>query len=143
MLNLHCIDSLAIDGSMGYDKRDDVVAKFHASGGARVFIFSSVGSAGLNLSIADVVVFFVSSLPLSTSPLPVLTLFQTQPWSAQDERQIRGRAHRQPQRNTVKAIHLLAGNTTDLLMNDMAIRKQDVFEAFVKKELGGGKQHSL
>lgn len=61
-----------------------------------------------------------------------------QPWSAQDERQIRGRAHRQPQKQIVKAIHLLAGDSSDLLMNDMAKGKKDMFEAFVNKELGQG-----
>jgi TATA-binding protein-associated factor len=73
----------------------------------------------------------------------VFTPHQTQPWSAQDERQIRGRAHRQPQKNTVKAIHLLAGDSSDLLMNDMALRKQDMFNAFVNKELGSGSWHVL
>ena len=60
VLILYGIDSLAIDGSMSYEKRDKVVAEFHTPGSPRVFIFSSVGSAGLNLSIADVVIFFVS-----------------------------------------------------------------------------------
>jgi predicted helicase len=59
VLDLYGIDSLAIDGTMAFHKRDEVVSKFHAPGSARVFIFSSVGSAGLNLSIADVVIFFV------------------------------------------------------------------------------------
>lgn len=59
MLDLYGVDTLAIDGSMTYERRDAVVAKFHMPEQARVFIFSSVGSAGLNLSIADVVIFFV------------------------------------------------------------------------------------
>jgi SNF2 family DNA or RNA helicase len=75
--------------------------------------------------------------PFSTVFWPLI-LHQTQPWSAQDERQIRGRAHRQPQKKTVKAIHLLASDSSDLLMNDMALRKQDMFDAFVNKELGAG-----
>ena len=64
---------------------------------------------------------------------------QDQPWSAQDERQIRGRAHRQPQKHTVKAIHLLASDSSDLLMNDMAMGKRVMFDAFVNKKLGQGK----
>jgi SNF2 family DNA or RNA helicase len=75
-----------------------------------------------------------------TFPIPHIP-HQTQPWSAQDERQIRGRAHRQPQKSVVKAIHLLAADSTDLLMNDMALRKQDMFDAFVNKELGEGMWH--
>ena len=65
-------------------------------------------------------------------------MVQDQPWSAQDERQIRGRAHRQPQKKVVKSIHLLAADSSDLVMNDMALRKKDMFEAFVNKELGEG-----
>lgn len=62
MLELYGLKSLAIDGSMSYESRDKVVAQFHAPDKPRIFIFSSVGSAGLNLSIADVVIFFVRCL---------------------------------------------------------------------------------
>ena len=41
----------------------------------------------------------------------------------------------------MKAIHLLAGDSSDLLMNDMALRKQDMFDAFVNKELGVGRRY--
>ena len=71
-MNLHGVDMLAIDGSMSYEKRDEVVSKFHMPGGPRVFLFSSVGSAGLNLSIADIVIFFVRRpflRPLLDQPL--------------------------------------------------------------------------
>jgi SNF2 family DNA or RNA helicase len=64
--------------------------------------------------------------------------WQDQPWSAQDERQIRGRAHRQPQTKIVKVIYLLANDSADLLMNAVARGKRDMFEAFVNKELGEG-----
>jgi SNF2 family DNA or RNA helicase len=59
-MKLYGVDSLAIDGSMSFEKRDKVVAQFHAEDSPRVLIFSSVGSAGLNLSIASKVIFFVS-----------------------------------------------------------------------------------
>jgi hypothetical protein len=63
---------------------------------------------------------------------------QDQCWSAQDERQIRGRCHRQPQEKIVYAIHLLANNSTDLLLSGIALNKKDMYEAFVNKELGKG-----
>lgn len=59
VLHLHGVDSLFINGNMSYERRARVVAQFHAPGSPRVLIFSSVGSAGLNLSIADRVIFFV------------------------------------------------------------------------------------
>ncbi|THU75984.1 hypothetical protein K435DRAFT_813848 [Dendrothele bispora CBS 962.96] len=49
---------------------------------------SQVANVGLNLTIADVVIFF------------------DQPWSGREERQIIGQAHRQPQWRTVKVIHI-------------------------------------
>lgn len=62
VLDLYQTDSLAIDGSMSFDKRNKIIAKFHSPNSPRVLIFSSVGSAGLNLAIADVVIFFVSTI---------------------------------------------------------------------------------
>lgn len=38
----------------------------------------------------------------------------------------------------VKAIHLLAGNSSDLLLNSMAHSKQEMFDAFVCQALGKG-----
>lgn len=62
VLHLYGVDSLWIDGGMSYEKRNKVVTNFHTLGNPRVFIFLSVGSTGLNLSIADVIIFFVSEL---------------------------------------------------------------------------------
>lgn len=70
---------------------------------------------------------------------------QDQPWSAQDERQIRGRAHRQPQKKEVLIIHLLANNTADIVLSGLARGKHDMLEAFLSKESNNGKlikQHS-
>ncbi|KAK7034787.1 hypothetical protein VNI00_012195 [Paramarasmius palmivorus] len=118
VLKLHGVDSLHIDGSISYQQRDRIIAAFKKPGGPRVLIFSAVGSVGLCLTVADVVIFF------------------DQPWSSQDIRQIRARAHRQPQKKIVRVIHLLAGETTDILLNNMAMQKKDMFEAFVNVELG-------
>lgn len=63
---------------------------------------------------------------------------QDQPWSAQDERQIRGRAHRQPQTREVRCYHLLANDTADIILSGLARGKRDMMEAFLKKETGQG-----
>ncbi|KXN84276.1 SWI/SNF-like matrix-associated actin-dependent regulator [Leucoagaricus sp. SymC.cos] len=118
VLRLYSVESLAINGKISFDQRDKRVKQFHKEDSkARVLVFSSIGSAGLNLSIADIVIFF------------------DQPWSAQDEAQIKGRAHWQPQYKHVKAIHLLAIDTADTVMYEVAQEKQDMFDAFVNKEL--------
>lgn len=61
-----------------------------------------------------------------------------QPWSAQDERQIRGRAHRQPQKKEVICYHLLAEGTADMLLSGMAHGKHDMLEAFLSEGAGRG-----
>ncbi|KAF8054476.1 P-loop containing nucleoside triphosphate hydrolase protein [Lyophyllum atratum] len=121
VLELHGVPSLTLNGKMSVEQRNKHVRDFYNDAHpARVLIFSSVGSAGLNLAIADVVIFF------------------DQPWSAQDIQQTRGRAHRQPQKKTVKVIHLLASDSADLLMSNVAQGKRDMFHAFVNKKLAKG-----
>ncbi|KAF9442094.1 P-loop containing nucleoside triphosphate hydrolase protein [Macrolepiota fuliginosa MF-IS2] len=121
VLQLYGVKSLAINGKISFDQRDKRVKELYSDRNpARVLIFSSVGSAGLNLAIADIVIFF------------------DQPWSAQDERQIRGRAHRQPQEKVVKAIHLIANNTSDAVLYSVARGKANMFDAFVNKDVTDG-----
>lgn len=62
VLSLYGIQTLAIDGNVSFEKRAELIARFHEPKSERVFIFSTVGSAGLNLAIADVVIFFVRDL---------------------------------------------------------------------------------
>jgi SNF2 family DNA or RNA helicase len=64
---------------------------------------------------------------------------QDQPWSAQDERQIRGRAHRQPQQKEVLVYHLLANDTADIVLSGMARGKHDMLEAFLSKQSNQGR----
>jgi hypothetical protein len=62
VLKLYGIESLSINGAIPFKQRDMLVEEFvHKPDSPRVLIFSSIGSAGLNLPIADVVIFFVSN----------------------------------------------------------------------------------
>ncbi|KAG6848956.1 hypothetical protein H0H93_012463 [Arthromyces matolae] len=118
VLKVFNIESLAINGRIAVPKRDGIIKQFYDDDHpARVILLSSVGSAGLNLAIADVVIFF------------------DQPWSAQDERQIIGRAHRQPQKKVVKTIYLLAENTAEILIHNLAKGKANMFEFFINPEM--------
>ncbi|KAG6839498.1 hypothetical protein C0991_002138, partial [Blastosporella zonata] len=119
ILQIYGVPCLLINGKVPVANRDKVVKDFYEDlHPARVLLISSVASAGINLSCADVVIFF------------------DQPWSAQEERQIRGRAWRQPQSKTVKIIHLLAAESADLVMNAVAREKKDMYEHFVDKQVG-------
>ncbi|KAF5359465.1 hypothetical protein D9756_003663 [Leucocoprinus leucothites] len=117
VLSLYGVKNIAISGKIQFKQRDKRIKQFYDdSDPARVLIFSSVGSAGLNLAIADVVILF------------------DQPWSSQDECQIIGRAHRQPQDREVKVIYLHAKDSADPLIWEMARGKSAMFDAFVNKD---------
>lgn len=58
-------------------------------------------------------------------------------------RQINGRVHRQPQRKSVHAIHLIAADTSDVIMFGMANGKKGMLETFVNRKSGEGKQKKL
>lgn len=61
VLKLYGVDSLTINGTLSFEKRNEVVEEFYKPGKARVFIFSSVGCTGLNLSIARSILLLVSN----------------------------------------------------------------------------------
>ncbi|KAF9470773.1 hypothetical protein BDN70DRAFT_939435 [Pholiota conissans] len=118
VFELYGVKVLAINGTMSFTKRASIVAKFRESSTHRVLALSSVGTTGINLSFCRIVIFL------------------DQPWSAQDIRQMRGRVHRQPQKNKVICIHLLANETSDIIVDGMARGKRDMMEAFVSKKAG-------
>jgi len=60
---LYGIPSLSINGKISFAERDKHVVAFHSDDQPlHVLVFSSIGSAELNLAIADVIIFFVRSL---------------------------------------------------------------------------------
>lgn len=67
-----------------------------------------------------------------------LESFQDQPWSSQDVHQMRGRVHRQPQKHKVTCIHLLANDTSDIIVDGMARGKRDMMDVFLSKDAGKG-----
>lgn len=56
---MYGIGSLAINGSMSYDQRDKVVEKFKVEDQHRVLIFTKIGTVGLNLTVANVLILLV------------------------------------------------------------------------------------
>ncbi|KAJ8690094.1 hypothetical protein PTI98_012931 [Pleurotus ostreatus] len=113
ILTLHGIQPLWIDGGMNTRARSKIVKKFHASDEFRVLIISSVGSTGLNLAIANIVVFV------------------DQPWSALEQHQIENRCYRQPQKKDVLCFMLLIRGTADIILASHALGKRDLSESFL------------
>ena len=62
ILTLYGIKHLYIDGQLSYQQRAKVVAQFCSNPEYRVLIMSSVGSVGLNLTIACIIIFLVRFL---------------------------------------------------------------------------------
>ncbi|RDB15031.1 Protein CHROMATIN REMODELING 5 [Hypsizygus marmoreus] len=120
VLDLYGIRYMYIDGQTSFQDRAKIVKSFCDDPLCRVLIISSVGSTGLNLTEASVIIFL------------------DQPWSAQDERQIRGRAYRQPQKKVVRCYHILADETADIILSSLARGKHDMLEAFLRKDSGNG-----
>lgn len=60
ILTLYGIKFLYIDGQTSFNNRAKIVKRFREDPTYRVLIISSVGSTGLNLTVADTVIFLVS-----------------------------------------------------------------------------------
>lgn len=59
VLDLYGITYTYIDGQTSFQQRAKIVKRFCEDSSCRVLIISSVGSAGLNLSVASVIIFLV------------------------------------------------------------------------------------
>lgn len=136
-LALYGIECKAIDGGQGYEVRANIVAAFKASTTCKVLIISSVGSAGLNLAFCNCVIYIVCLFSVYFTNL-LTTFGQDQTWSAQDERQIDGRVWRQPQDKEVIIYHILADQTSDIMLSTLASTKSDMLDAFLDKKTGEG-----
>ncbi|KAJ2914050.1 hypothetical protein MD484_g6375, partial [Candolleomyces efflorescens] len=122
---LRNVKTLAISGRDSFDKRAKTVSLFNEDPDYRVLIFSKVGSTGLNLTRANII------------------LFLDQPWSAQDEKQIIGRAWRQRQQRPVYAIHLLAADTADITLFSLAQGKKEMLDAFLTTDSSQALMHAM
>ncbi|KIJ57574.1 hypothetical protein HYDPIDRAFT_104092 [Hydnomerulius pinastri MD-312] len=113
---LHGITALELNGSIPVNRRNQVLDEFRTSTrdkGSRVLILSNVGTVGLNLACANIMV-IVDTL-----------------WSAQDDEQLRGRIYRFPQSKTVHIYRLIALGTPDVFLNTISFDKGQMHQAFV------------
>ncbi|TFK62822.1 hypothetical protein BDN72DRAFT_776663 [Pluteus cervinus] len=121
VLDLYGIKYLHIEGEMTFEERARVVQQFCDDDDFRVLIFSSVGTVGLNLARACII------------------FYLDQPWSRQDEIQIRGRALRQGQTRPVTCYFLQALDTADVILAGLARGKGSMMDAFLSQETGQSK----
>ncbi|KEP47030.1 SNF2 family amino-terminal protein, partial [Rhizoctonia solani 123E] len=104
------------DGSMTPAKRQKAVDKFNTDGNCRIMIISNVGSAGLNLTVASVVIL--------ASPV----------WSGQETLQIFGRCYRYGQRRDVAVYTIVSRDGIDLALLGYAGGKTLTSEQFMMSQ---------
>lgn len=125
-----------ITGKESDAQRAKVADSFGTADGVDVIIMSKVGSTGINLSAAHVLVLVVCrAFPYQHPPSPVLrppTLAQDQIFSWWDKHQIIGRLNRGSQARKVIVYDLVALSTNDVVINDIARSKKDIVEAFLQ-----------
>ncbi|CUA74686.1 SNF2-related protein [Rhizoctonia solani] len=101
-LSLVGIDSVDYDGRMTPEMRDEALKRFEANDNIRVLLMSNVGTTGLNLTMASVII-FLSGL-----------------WSGMETKQTIGRVWRAGQLLTVIIHHIFAPGTADVVLAGLA-----------------------
>ncbi|KDN36761.1 hypothetical protein RSAG8_10625, partial [Rhizoctonia solani AG-8 WAC10335] len=104
------------DGSMTLKKRQEADDKFTTDKDCRIMIISNVGSAGLNLTVASVVIL--------VSPV----------WSGSENHQILGRCHRHSQERDVLAYQIIAPEGVDLALMGIASGKTLTSDQFMMSQ---------
>jgi hypothetical protein len=69
-MKLHDIVPLTLNGMHTVDERSEIIKKFTNDPAQRVLLFSNVGAVGLNLTVANIVILFVSRRPSAELLLP-------------------------------------------------------------------------
>ncbi|KDN38064.1 hypothetical protein RSAG8_09749, partial [Rhizoctonia solani AG-8 WAC10335] len=104
---------VSYDGSMTPQKRQQALDKFTTDVNCRIMLISNVGSAGLNLTMASIVIL--------VSPV----------WSGQETWQIEGRCHRLGQERDVTSYQIVAPEGIDLALMGYASGKTLTSERFM------------
>ncbi|KAJ3525636.1 hypothetical protein NM688_g8374 [Phlebia brevispora] len=116
LLRLYGIECIEINGTMSLKKRAENLAKFMNSdaNGPRVLLVSNIGTVGLNIDKANILIFFGSQ------------------WSDMDSRQMIGRIWRQPQRKIVIIYWILTRGSADVFLDSISLEKGFMHDALMK-----------
>jgi hypothetical protein len=129
-LKLHGIKAVEIHGKVKPRQRTAILKSFQDSGvdDARVLVMSNVGTTGLNLQCANIMVVMVRH-PIPSCALSHIFCQDTL-WSAQEDNQLIGRIWRFPQSKDVHIYRLIAMNTQDIFLNNISFDKAAIHNAF-------------
>ena len=134
MLRHNDIKSVAIHGKITPPQRVKILEDFKKGGrdDARVLLISNVGSVGLNIAFANILIIVVSARTYDynyylvdvSAPKDVL-------WSVLNDQQLIGRVWRPPQHKRVHVYRLIGGNSADVLLNNLSFSKGLIQETFM------------
>lgn len=113
-MRIHGIEPILCIGSLSAPARNKNLAAFaNPAETRRVLILSAVGNVGLNLHMAQHLI------------------FGDVVWSGQTQHQIIGRIHRQPNDRQVYVYVPRVRGTTDLSLSEMSINKEKLLDTFL------------
>jgi SNF2 family DNA or RNA helicase len=136
-LEVHGIESALFTGLQTPGVREANLMEFRRSTrteGPRVLIMSTVGVFGLNLACANIMIVLVSFISLVMSSSEFNRVLQSSLWSALEDTQLIARLHRKPQVKQVEIYRLFARGTADLLLNNLAVSKEELSRAFLNTQ---------
>lgn len=113
--------------------------KSEEPGTARVMLLSNVGTTGLNLDFANVLIIIVSHLVL-TLTLATNARSQDALWSVMEDLQLQGRLKRYPQSKQCEIYRLIGARTADEVINKLSTGKGVIHELFTGAPLAFRKQ---
>lgn len=67
---MHNISPLILNGGLPVEDRTEIIHQFTTNPAERVLLLSNVGAVGLNLTVANIVILFVSLQPSAELLLP-------------------------------------------------------------------------
>ncbi|KAI0748986.1 P-loop containing nucleoside triphosphate hydrolase protein [Irpex lacteus] len=118
ILGFFDVHPFEIDGTKTLRERAEELARFRESPNFEVLFVSSVGTTGLNLECANILII-----------LDVL-------WSKQDDTQLIGRLQRRGQTKLVIVYRLLIKDSPDVFLNDISFNKSIMHDTFMANETG-------
>lgn len=132
VLRFYKIKYIEINGSKRTSMRSKDIEKFRTSGrnGPRVCLLSNVGTMGLNLPQANILVALVSFCLLH--PYSLTHIKQDQMWSHQELLQLIGRIWRHPQKKQVLVYQPCLEHATDMFLSVLSFSKNALLAAFTK-----------
>jgi len=130
-LSFPLLKILLFHGSMSATARTEVLRQFKSLDEQLVMIVTSVGSTGVNMFQASIMIMIVRLINIVRITTDTF-MSQDSCWSEQEIRQLQGRVWRIGQEDMVIVYRILSKGTADILLNSIAHDKSLALRAFTQ-----------